>query len=215
MSLPIDHIVIAVPDLDRAARSWTGAGFVVTPRADHPFGTSNRLVVFDSSYVELVSVTRPALLPAAGFAADVAGRLAHSGAGITHLALRTDDAVAEAEARATAVFEFSRPAPMIDGTTMQASFSLVVLDDESRPGLFFCQHHTPDAVWADTHTAHANGARRIVAVSLAGPAPNGLDGPEAISGCRFGAGRDTIETDGGHESFAVGEVEVRPRSAVF
>ncbi|NIQ53863.1 MAG: VOC family protein, partial [Gammaproteobacteria bacterium] len=43
----IDHLVHAVDDLDAAAAAYEDLGFLVTPRADHPFGTSNRLVILD------------------------------------------------------------------------------------------------------------------------------------------------------------------------
>jgi hypothetical protein len=211
VTLTIDHVVVAVPDLDRAAAAWTSAGFVVTPRADHPFGTSNRLVVFEQSYVEIVSVTRPDLLPTTGFAADVADRLAQGDPGITHLALHTDDAATEARSRGAEVFQFSRPAPMLDGTTRQASFSLVMLDGRGRPGLFFCRHHTPEAVWAGAHFAHANGARRLMAAVLTAPAPETL--AEPIAGSRFDSVHDAIETDGDHEPFEVGTVVVRAPGA--
>jgi hypothetical protein len=41
----IDHVVLAVRDLDRAAGTFQGLGFTLTPRAMHEdrMGTSNRL----------------------------------------------------------------------------------------------------------------------------------------------------------------------------
>src|SRR5690606_5966790 len=42
---PLDHVVVAVPDLDASAGALEGAGFYVTARSDRPFGTSNRLVM--------------------------------------------------------------------------------------------------------------------------------------------------------------------------
>lgn len=213
MTMRIDHVVLAVADLDGTAATWESAGFVVTPRADHPFGTSNRLVVFDSTYVELVAVTRPILVPGTGFAADVTERLAHSGSGITHLALHTSDARGEAELREADVFDFSRPAPLVGGGETQASFSLVVLDDRERPGLFFCQHHTPEAVWTPAHVAHPNGASRITSVELAGPRPVTLPVEDAIALTRFDAAADILETDGVYPPFTIGSLELRSRRA--
>ncbi len=211
MRMRLDHVVLAVTDLERAAATWEAAGFVVTPKADHPFGTSNRLIVFESTYVELVAVTRPDRLPGTGFAADVAERLAHSGAGITHLALHTQDAGAEAEFRDADVFDFSRPAPLVGGGETEASFSLVVLDDRERPGLFFCQHHTPNAVWTPAHLAHPNGAAHMVSVQLAAARPVTLPADDSIDATSFDATGDRLETDGIYESFAIGSLEVRCR----
>lgn len=213
MTLRIDHVVLAVTDLDQAAATWETAGFVVTPRADHPFGTSNRLIVFESTYVELVAVTRPELVPGVGFAADVADRLAHSGAGITHLALHTPDARAEAEFREADVFDFSRPAPLLGGGETEASFSLVVLDDRDRPGLFFCQHHTPEAVWTPAHLAHPNGASQMVSVELAARRPVTLPVGDVIAGTGFDAAGDVLETDGAYTPFGIGSLDVRSRPA--
>lgn len=53
----LDHVLIAVNDLEQAGRAYSGdLGFTVTPRGSHPDrGTSNRLVVFPSEYLELIT----------------------------------------------------------------------------------------------------------------------------------------------------------------
>ena len=58
VSRHVDHLVVPVPDLDAAAAELERTGFVVTPRADHPFGTSNRLVVFADTYLEPQALLR-------------------------------------------------------------------------------------------------------------------------------------------------------------
>ncbi len=55
----IDHLVIAVADLDIAARHWETLGFAVTPRARHPWGTENRLIRLGSAFVELLAPGAP------------------------------------------------------------------------------------------------------------------------------------------------------------
>lgn len=166
----IDHIVHAVSDLDAAAQGYASLGFTVTPRADHPFGTSNRLIVFDSCYIEVVAVTRPDRLPETGFAARVAGRLRTGGEGITHVALSSEDPpsdLAELGASATGeIFAFSRPAPQPNGTLVKAAFECTLMHGTDELGMFLCKHLAPEAVWNDATTWHANLSREMTSVVL-------------------------------------------------
>jgi len=61
MATQIDHIVIAVRNLDAASRDYAGAGFNVLPGGEHTGGaTHNALVTFnDGSYFELIAFTQP------------------------------------------------------------------------------------------------------------------------------------------------------------
>jgi 4-hydroxyphenylpyruvate dioxygenase-like putative hemolysin len=53
----VDHVLIAVPDLDEAAEQYAKLGFHVTEGGTHPGrGTANRLVVLESGYLELISI---------------------------------------------------------------------------------------------------------------------------------------------------------------
>ena len=56
MPIGIDHVVIAVNDLDATTRDFEGAGFTVVPGGEHKSGkSSNVLVAFqDGSYFELI-----------------------------------------------------------------------------------------------------------------------------------------------------------------
>jgi catechol 2,3-dioxygenase-like lactoylglutathione lyase family enzyme len=57
----IDHIVIVVNDLDKAARDYEALGFTVVPGGKHPVGSHNALVGFaDGSYIELIAFYREA-----------------------------------------------------------------------------------------------------------------------------------------------------------
>ncbi|WP_146038764.1 VOC family protein, partial [Paracoccus sp. SY] len=42
----IDHVVVAVRDLDGAADLYARLGFQVGPRNRHPWGTENRIIQF-------------------------------------------------------------------------------------------------------------------------------------------------------------------------
>lgn len=62
MSLPLDHVVVAVADLERAAARCTEGGFTVVEGGRHPGRSSrNALIVFqDGSYIELITYDAPA-----------------------------------------------------------------------------------------------------------------------------------------------------------
>ncbi len=52
----LDHIVVAVRDLERAANLYRGLGFNVGPRNQHPWGTENRLIQFAGCFMELITL---------------------------------------------------------------------------------------------------------------------------------------------------------------
>lgn len=59
MLLGIDHIVIAVNDLEAASTDYEELGFTVVPGGRHPVGTHNVLISFaDSSYIEIIAFYR-------------------------------------------------------------------------------------------------------------------------------------------------------------
>ena len=62
MALPLDHIVIAVHDLEAAVADYRALGFQVAIGGRHPGRTShNALVVFaDGAYLEIIAWTAPA-----------------------------------------------------------------------------------------------------------------------------------------------------------
>tara|TARA_B100000686_G_C16480402_1_gene806745 strand:- start:100 stop:759 length:660 start_codon:yes stop_codon:yes gene_type:complete len=55
-------LVVAVRNLDAASKLYESLGFTLTPLARHPFGTSNRLVQFKTSFIELVAVSQAELI---------------------------------------------------------------------------------------------------------------------------------------------------------
>ncbi|WP_343716690.1 VOC family protein [Inquilinus sp.] len=61
MTLPLDHVVIAVQDLERTVADYEALGFTVAPGGEHTHGAShNALIVFaDGAYIELIAFRRP------------------------------------------------------------------------------------------------------------------------------------------------------------
>ena len=71
----IDHVVLAVRDLDRTAQTYEKLGFTLTPRASHEdrMGTSNRVAQFGGrNFIELLEVDRPERLARHDYAASPA-----------------------------------------------------------------------------------------------------------------------------------------------
>jgi hypothetical protein len=166
----IDHVVHVVADLEAAASAYHDLGFAVTPRADHPFGTSNRLVVLSDSYLEIVAVTAPGRIPAAGFAARVADHLRSRGPGISHVVFTSHDPASDlaslGELATGEVFSFSRPAPQLEGPAITAAFECVLVDSPVDLGMFLCHHRTREAVWNRASTSHRNRVTALTALRL-------------------------------------------------
>ena len=180
----IDHLVICTHDLAQAAQNLRTLGFTVTPIGVHPFGTSNRLVQFQTNFFELLAVTDPAAVPPAApgrfsFAAHNQDFLA-AGEGMSMLVLHSVDAHADARRFAAdgigayAPFDFGRDAVLPDGGTARVQFSLAFATDPAMPGIAFftCQqHHAPELFWKPDYQRHPNGARRVIEVVMSAPEP--------------------------------------------
>ncbi len=166
----LDHVVIAVTDLDRAAADWAALGFTLSPRGVHSahMGTVNHTVMLGRDYLELLGVAQ-----ATDGNRSTRAFLERRGEGIERLAMRSLDAVRDAASlrqrglAAVGPVEFSRPVSRADGSTTEAAFSVYYWPDDARVAemrLFACQHHTPDAVWLPELQGHANGATRILRI---------------------------------------------------
>lgn len=175
----LDHVVVAVEDLDTTAGVLERLGFFVTARSDHPFGTSNRLLMLPGVYVELVTVTDAGSLPGSGFARFVADILGSGGSGPVMLVLASADPVAD-QARlaqrgmpAPEPMRFGRQATLPDGGGHRVEFVSVFTDLGSDVlSAFYCRHLTPEIVWHPDTMVHPNGARRLTSVGVADPGPS-------------------------------------------
>lgn len=191
----INHLVLAARDLDAMRERYAGLGFTLTPRGQHPFGTGNSVIQLRGSYLELLSVTRPADVPAhagdefsfAAFNRDFLAR--HEG--FSMLVLDTDDAAADrvrwakAGLRTYAPFEFSRLARKANGEELRIGFALAFVSNPAAPwlGLFSCQHFAPDYFEQPEYLRHANSAVSIEDVWITGDGATDLAGYfEAVGG---------------------------------
>jgi hypothetical protein len=172
----IDHAVVMVRDLDRAAENWKRLGFTMSPRGTHSahMGTGNYTMMLDPDYIELLGVLAPTEhnAPARTFL--------DKREGIERVAFTASDSAAGAEeirARGLAPLgptDFERPVAMPDGTLSAAKFRTFQWPVKEAPAgmrIFACQHKTRETVWIPELMKHANGAKRLKQVLLVAPEP--------------------------------------------
>lgn len=178
----LDHVVVLVTDLDDSATTLEDAGFYVTARADHPFGTSNRLVMLENAYIELMTVTDPDAVPERGFARYALDSLAAGRTGPRLLAFATDEPDVEHERlvgegiHVPPPLRFGRLSFLPDGSSSPVEFVVVIPDFGAvEVASFLCQHLNRDTVWHPSTRQHPNGATRLTEVGVPDPGPGGWE----------------------------------------
>jgi catechol 2,3-dioxygenase-like lactoylglutathione lyase family enzyme len=175
----LDHLGIAVADLDDAAAQYRRLGFQLTDRgyhtlppprlgADRPFvGTGNHCAMLQQGYLELIGVTDPAYRGRLN--ADIARYQ-----GIHIVAFGVDDSAAVARSFAAAGFGTASPQILerpveTQGETAVARFEIVDIPDRIVPeGHFFAIHHTtPELLWRPALMSHPNGAVKLTSLTVA------------------------------------------------
>jgi catechol 2,3-dioxygenase-like lactoylglutathione lyase family enzyme len=167
----LDHVVIVVRDLEKAADAWRNLGFTVSDRGTHSahMGTGNHTLMLGEDYLELLGVLTPTDRNAPTRA------LLDQREGIERLAFTTNDAalgVKTLQARGIAAegpIAFSRPVELPDGRMSEARFETFLWPREERPGgvrIFACQHFTRDTVWLPHLQEHANTAHKIIRLEM-------------------------------------------------
>lgn len=189
---PIDHVVLAVRDLDCAAARYERLGFTLTPRASHDdrMGTSNRLAQFRGrNFIELLEVDRPHKLarhdlsrvpPFFSFGDHNRLALDDEREGLSILVFASDDARAdirrfEAAGLSTfAPFDFERQARLPDGAEVTVAFTLAFARSPAMPRIAFMvsENRTPEFFWKPQYQSHPNGAQAINAVCLSSASPD-------------------------------------------
>jgi hypothetical protein len=171
----IDHAVVVVKDLDKAAENWRRLGFTVSPRGTHSakMGSGNATIMLDPDYMELLGV-----LVETEHNAPTRAFLAQRGEGIERIAFTAVDSAAGAEEIRARGYEpvgptdFERPVTMPDGSQSAAKFRIFQWPIAEAPGglrIFACQHKTRQTVWIPELMKHANGAKRLAQVLVVSP----------------------------------------------
>ena len=156
----IDHVVIAVRDLERARIGWTRLGFALTPRGRHlGQATANYCVMFARDYMELLGLVE----------ANETGRLAaflDRREGAKALAFAPDGPI-EGTAAALAALGLHPAEPRalarqieLPEETLVPRFAILPLPPKETPALdcFVCAHLTPELMRRPEWLAHPNGA---------------------------------------------------------
>jgi hypothetical protein len=173
----IDHAVVVVKDLDKAAANWNRLGFTVSLRGTHSakMGSGNYTIMLGADYVELLGV-----LAETDHNAPTRAFLARRGEGIERVAFTAIDAAAGAEEIRARGYtpvgptDFERPVTLPNGGKSEAKFRVFQWPIDEAPGglrIFACQHKTPETVWIAELQKHANTARRLKHVIVVSPEP--------------------------------------------
>jgi hypothetical protein len=173
----IDHAVVVVRDLDKAAENWKRLGFTVSPRGTHSakMGSGNTTIMLDPDYLELLGV-----LVETENNAPTRAFLEKRGEGIERVAFTAVDSAAGAEEirarghQPIGPLDFERPVTMPDGILSAARFRIFHWPIAEAPGglrIFACQHKTRETVWIPELMKHANGAKRIKQALVVSPEP--------------------------------------------
>lgn len=184
MTRRIDHLVVAVRDLDEAGEFYGRLGFQVGARNRHPWGTENRLVQLRSSFIELIAVGQDgrAIAPHGprefSFGAFVRDYLKQR-EGLAMLVLDSRGAKADAASFASAGigdfahFFFERKGVRPDGSEAHVAFTLAFAVDPAAPdaGFFVCEQHFPENFWNPKFQDHPNGAANVTAVQFSASHP--------------------------------------------
>jgi catechol 2,3-dioxygenase-like lactoylglutathione lyase family enzyme len=183
MARGIDHVIHLVRDLDAAAATYEKLGFLVGARNKHPFGTHNRIVQLDGSYIEILEVAEPSKIQGQGgptsFAHFHRDFLARNGEGLSGLVLASADANADKAAFDKAgfggfpVFDFGRMGKRPDGSEGELAFSLAFLrEPDSADVMTFVAHHKrPENFWFKELQTHPNGATRVSCATFVADSP--------------------------------------------
>jgi catechol 2,3-dioxygenase-like lactoylglutathione lyase family enzyme len=185
----LDHLVMPARDLEAMGAFYARLGFQVGARNRHPWGTENRLVQFNGTFLELITLGEGAAPPPHGphhfsFGHHVADWLAQRGDGLSMAVLSSPDAAADAAwfrqagIGDYAPFQFARSGKRPDGSAMEVAFTLAFAKPSAASHLsfFVCQQHFPENFWNAAFQSHENTATGVARVVMTHPRPRALSG---------------------------------------
>jgi len=152
--------------LDALGELFLGKGFHLTPLAHHNLGSSNRLIMLDSSYIELLGWEKGKQVQRA--------EIANQSLGLDALVFRTTDAQACYEQLKASGFavnpvqDLSREGEFM-GKAVLVEFKTVRFSVQPIPGLriYFCEHLTPEYVWQEPWLTHTNTVESLKQINIA------------------------------------------------
>ena len=154
--------------LRELSETFMSQGFQLTPLAHHNLGSSNRLIMLDSSYIELLGWEKGKPIQRA--------EIANQAIGLDALVFRTDDADAcyaqlkETGFAVNPVQDLSREGEFM-GETVLVQFKTVRFSEQPIPGLriYFCEHLNPEYVWQKAWLSHPNKMGYLPKITLTSP----------------------------------------------
>ncbi|MGH7307655.1 MAG: VOC family protein [Candidatus Rokuibacteriota bacterium] len=159
----IDHIVIAVPDLALAQKSYETLGFTVVPGGRHPVGSHNALIALaDGSYIELIAFYEPS--PRHKWWVPL-----QKGGGLVDFCMQTDDLAGDTAAWRRAGVAIDDPSPLSrvrpDGYQLKWVLSI---PRETFKGVapFLIEDETPREERVPRQSRHANGVVGIGVLTI-------------------------------------------------
>jgi catechol 2,3-dioxygenase-like lactoylglutathione lyase family enzyme len=218
MKRELDHVGVAVLDLDRGRDVFRRLGFRLTARSFHSgsptpgapverWGSGNHCAMFQQGYLEIIGLTDPALYSSVR---DMVARYE----GLHIVAIGCGDAqAAQAELMAAGApvesfrsLEREAAFGPHDESTRRAAFRNIYVDRQKFPEarLLFIEHLTPEVLWQPHLLEHPNGAIRIDAVHLVVPDPRASCdkfAPLFSSKTRHSPGESHLDLDRGTMSF--------------
>ena len=170
----LDHVIIAVHDLDAEHARAVKLGFTTTEITPHVgWGTANTCIMFpglddQGDYVEILGIRDPNI-----GTNGLAEHLEALGKGMLSLALKGSaekaaDAFAAHSVEHFGIEALHRDVQVTPGAPKRASFKLLRPKSGAFTPIpaFVCEHLNPDVVWAERFLSHANGAIGIQAVQI-------------------------------------------------
>jgi catechol 2,3-dioxygenase-like lactoylglutathione lyase family enzyme len=156
----LDHVIVAVRDLERARAGWSRLGFAPTPRGRHVGqGTANYCIMFGRDYLELLGFAEPdehsERLREFLLRREGPMRVAFAPAGSVDEAA---GAMAALGLHPSEPRTLGRQLELPEGTVVPR-FSLLSLPEDETPALdcFVCGHLTPELIRRPEWLTHPNG----------------------------------------------------------
>ena len=182
---PIDHVVLSLPDLDKARQRFEGLGFNMAPVASHDFGTQNAIIPFSNgTFIEPLAiedaelVRKYALKGNPFLIRDKAFRFRHGGlsgdqfiGGFSMIAFGGTNAKSDRKSFRKAGLHTGKIAKVRrPGLDVRLAFAM----DERAADctLFVCGRKNKTPNFDTQLTSHANGALRISSVVMVDENPS-------------------------------------------
>jgi hypothetical protein len=159
----VDHVIFyAAEALDELAAFFEDVGFTLTPLGRHNSGSVNRLAILHHQYIELMAFEP-------GTPAHVRPELRAMAPGLNGIVATDTPQLRRSsdEGGFNPPVELSRPVASAPGEGL-ARFTITgVREAVPDVRLFLCRHHTPELVWQEDWSKHANGSFALDRIAVA------------------------------------------------